>query len=508
MSTLSLNLTQAMIPLSIYDLPPQEYPESGSHYRAESQASGGAMFQHGRRYRAASYYCNCLPVENGLASAGFTPSFNNPTVTFGELRKAAYVNNCGGSCPSLIGYDDCAINGYATSHFGTILLTSAGQVLRYADCKFHPVELKGLDLQSNCFVGLTSAEGHLIAYSKYTIYVSSAVDFLDFTPKMEYGASSFGVAVEIGEIISIVPYGRGMYVLGSRGGAYGACTGDIITPFRFEPVKNFNGIWHKNNCVAHYEADELYAYTKSGLQKLVNTSAISVFPDWSNSLRYGKWTSIFVNGEECHCTSDGLQPNKVVSGYDYEFNDTFLDECYRPLFEENSSDCNVEVMVSNLSPKYVTISYAIKTFPCHTEYCRLAVYDRVNERATVLHAKHTHVYPAGEENTEFSIVKNGKCFNLRLGEGAGYVLYNEFSNMQHTAQVVHAIRMFGKFNGTPLPSIDFVTGLDVLHSDCTNQMLLAKVSTREILYTGIFRFNSASFLVPFRGHLTQINIGR
>lgn len=486
---LTLNLTHSDTSLAVFDIPPMELPESGNYYRPESQAAGGTKFSTVRRFRAVSYYRNCLPTEAGVASAGLETGMQ-PAHTYGEVKKLAYVWGCStnSECPELIGYDDAAVKGVASTPTGTVVLTQAGYVL-------HAGEFKVFEgVKASDALGIVSIEKHLILYDRNTLYHSNATDSFSFVPTMHEGASSYNISAEIGDIVTVLSYGRGVYVLGTRGGVLGVCTGDIRYPLKFEPILNFNGIYSKDNCISNfYHTEQVYAYTKSGLQVLRGSVAQNVYPDWSDALKRNRWTSLTEFDENLPSGKQHIQENdEYYTGY-LEIRDTPLVECYKPIVMEEVDDFDCNIQVTNLSPRYVTIGYANRK--------RLAVIDLYHERSTVLHFEHSSVFPEGDA---FSIVQNGVVQNVVKDLGVGTILYNDFHEIHQKLMTANIIKMFGLFRGSPHQEISFRIGNDMLHTNSIEFLEIAKSSNRELMYTGFFRYKYASFVIPFQGRLNSL----
>ena len=489
MERLTLNLTHASTPLSIFNVAPQEFPESSSTYRAESQAAGGRSFSDSRRFRAVAYYRNVLPVEAGCASVGFS-RLVNPTETYGDIIKLGYVfKGCETSCPEIIGYDPNAIKGIASTPKGSVILTQAG----YAIFNGQYSSFKGINAGEA--TGIASIENHLIIYTPKTVYHSSSTDPFDFTPSIEGGGSSYSISAEIGNIVTVVPYARGAYILGTHGGVIGTCTGNVRYPMKYEPIRNFNGIYTSDNCVSFYNAESLYVYSRAGLQILSGAVATNIKPDWSDALREGRWAALTEFDEDAGEGFQTLQQANKVWTDAYETRDTPLTACYKAIYTEEISSVDCDVLVSNLSPRYVTVSYANRR--------RIAVIDLYLDRTTVVHAKHTSVFPKGEV---FSYATGDGWVEVVKNLGLGTILYNELHQVRRNLNLVNNMRLYGMFRDTPASRVTFRTGTDRIHTNSIEHLSIALASTRELLYTGYFRSAISSFVVPFSGILNTITL--
>ena len=487
MESLSLNLTHAVASLSAFDVAPQEFPESSAFFRAESQASGGKQFSNVRRFRAVTYYKDALTTEAGVASVGYLP-LAAPHTVYGNLDRAFYNGICKKqNCLDVVGYSKKVIRGVASTPLGTLALTTTGVGLLNGTA----VSFKGVNASDA--LGILSVEKHLILYTPRTIYHSSAIDMFDFSPEVEHGGTSYSVSIELGDIVTVVPYARGVYVLGTKGGAIGVCTGNISYPIRYEPILNFNGIYTPDNCVSCYQAETLYVYSRAGLQTLRGNRAENVYPDWSDVLKRNRWTSL-PEYEDVPDSKQLVQPANPVWFDTLEVRDTFSPRCYKPIVLEHIGEPTCDILVTNVSPRYTTVSFANRT--------RLAVIDLYTERSTVLHQSHISVFPVDDT---FALLQGSTWVLVVKGAGLGAVLFNDFYSVARNLQTIHKLRMFGMFRDDAPQFITFRTGADVIHTNSGERLEISSVSPRERVYTGFFRYNTCSFIVPWQGQLDTVS---
>ena len=528
----TLNLTQADTSLSVFDRPPVEFPDGGNYYKPESQAVGGARFQHNRPYRCSAYAKDCLPTETGYSSATIEhcPS-QSLNMGAGRLE---FITGCQGERDQLMRYCDKDVVGWAYSKKGTVVLMRNGKVWLYnEEGGRDAVEFKGLDLTKNApeiIEGMTSFEGHIFVYTNTQLFFSGAEDHFDFVPALRTGAGSFGVAADIGAIVTVVPYNRGVYVFGTRGAVNGQCTGDAHYPLLFQPVLNHDGIEHKLNVQTDYFAEKLLVFSHAGLQYISGQSAENVFPDWTVALKLGKMATILVQPcqeNPCEPMESSVKPHPHVSGDAYEHREQFMAERYSPFYGEAIRKTGKLVAVNNISPRYTTISYGHNgEFICGQPlYCRLLVIDHYNDRSTILHQLHSDVIRAkhADHQVEFILAgAGGEAQNVVRRKGWGTLYFHEFRQANGNPVVMSRLYAHGFFNEEMYPDfgmngdylahegnkpsgvIPYAVGLDMMHMQTMDGLFLTNKGKRELQYSGRIRANLFSFPVVFSGDLVSL----
>lgn len=529
----TLNLTQADTALSIYDKPPLEFPDGGNVYKAESAAAGGARFQHNRLYRCAAYAKDCVPMEAGYSSV-VRRLTGSRAINAGSGR-LEFATGCQGERDHLLRYCDDAVVGWGLSKQGSIVMMRNGKTWMYNEQGGREaVVFKGLDLTANApqvVEGFTAFEGHLFVYTSTQLFFSGAEDMLDFVPALRTGAGSFAISADIGAIITVVPFSRGVYVFGKRGAVVGQCTGDIHYPLSFQPVLNHDGIEHKLNVQVDFYADSLLVYSHSGLQRVRNTEANNVYPDASVALRLGKVATVHLPPcfeSECEPQTGVTFPHPHTSGDAYEHREQFIADSYSPFYGEVIKPTGKYVAVNNISPRYTTVSYGHDgKFVCgQPTYCRLLVIDNYNERSTILHFWHTDVIRPkhGEYTSEFIIAGvGGDAFDIVRRQGWATLYFHEFRQGSGNPTVMTRLAAHGFFNHEKYPEmllqgdhlhyatykergiVQYAVGLDLMHMSCVDGLFLTNKGVRELQYSGRIRANKFSFPVHFSGDLVSLS---
>lgn len=128
--------------------------------------------------------------------------------------------------------------------------------------------------------GICAASGFLLAWDDTnTVYRSQSVSPLNFTPDISLGSGS-GIPEDIrGKITVILPISNGYIVYTTANAVAGIFQQNIRYPFIYKEVEGSAGVFSPNHVSWEDNLGEHYAWTKSGLQKLNKSKAISVFPE-------------------------------------------------------------------------------------------------------------------------------------------------------------------------------------------------------------------------------------
>lgn len=496
-SQLPISISNAQFTLSPAHAPPLEYPQPTRSVMPESKAAGGDRFQYWRRYRTGAYVQDALPTEIGYTSCSYYP------VQYSKIQnsvgKLAYVHNCQ-QTTELFSYSDSTVKGIADLPTGTVIWLHNGTVVQGTDQ--HAVDVKGVQADSPAIKDVVGIHNRLIIHDGHFIYWSSSENPFDFTPSLSTGAGSAGVVDNIGIIVKLVVAYNGFYVLGTRGGMFAKCSEDTLYPFNLVPIRNFSGIPNPEAIYSHYNATKLLVWSNSGLQWLEEGEASNDFPDVSMQLSKGIYTEL------------GFNVNTSDKSDVLEYLDNGCDKiAYNPLYSSLSSTRGV--MVHNVSPRYVTVSYA----KLGDNYTRVYVIDSYLDRCSVLHKHHTFVInKLYDDGTVGWIFAKGKTVDhVDSGDNTAYIYLHEFARLDAQSEVVTRVNLFGDFYASKysdqfeacdgnLLDIVAVQGVDRLSSSLTSHMNLAISNRREIRYSGKLRQHVLSMIIPFCGWLSEITL--
>lgn len=157
------------------------------------------------------------------------------------------------------------------------------------------VVLTGLTVAD--IIGITSANGYLIAWSATETFWSSTVDPTDFTPSLSTGAGSGFVNDIKGPISFCLQISGGFIAYTERNAVAANYTGNIRYPFAFKEVVNSGGVTNIQDVTSDTSSAEHYALTTSGLQKIDRQTASSINADLTDFLT----ANLFEDFDEATC---------------------------------------------------------------------------------------------------------------------------------------------------------------------------------------------------------------
>lgn len=516
----TMNIAHARYTLGILGTPIQEFPAGNAQSLPESGAAGGSQFQHWRRFRAGCYIEDAMPTETGYQTIGHT-SYTDHVDVGTDLRHRWWLQGCTGEREALLRYNEANVRGIAYLPTGTVVWTNEGQVLQGSSLT--PRTVKGINADAGGITHVTGVAGRLIVTDGRFLYWSGIENPFDFTPSLRTGAGSTGHTLEIGDVVQLLPSDMGFYVLGTTGGLYAACSGDLHVPFDVRPIANFNGIYERANCVCRYEAATPLVYSRAGLQWLDKTLAKNDYPDVSAQLRNKTVVSLLVD--------DGNEPLAWGDAQEYHDNDGSDEDassCRAPqLFQQWRSHWH-NVRVVNVDPRYATISYAYDG----ESYERLYVIDLSLDRTTVLLEQHTDVVDklyVGESDglsaNYFITARHEDSQCIQEGCEVARLYFHELMVLSGKTYRLSKIKALGDFctpmyaahlkqadcDAQPdqqhwLPDVVARQGIDRVGSWYNLNVQLTHHDRHEVQYAGQLRQVMLSFVLKFSGNLGNLII--
>lgn len=135
--------------------------------------------------------------------------------------------------------------------------------------------------------GICSASGFLIAWDNFTVYRSSALDVLDFTPDPTVGAGS-SIPEDIkGQIVCCLPINNGFIIYTTKNAVGASFSQNIRYPFIYKEVQGSAGILMPSHVSWQDNSGVHYAWTQAGIQTVTKTQALTLYPDVTDFLTSG-----------------------------------------------------------------------------------------------------------------------------------------------------------------------------------------------------------------------------
>lgn len=210
-----------------------------------------------------------------------------------------------------------------------------------------PVTLNGLNLLT--ILGITSANGYLIAWSSNAIAWSSTIDPTDFVPSLITGAGGGSVEAARGLITYCLPQLLGFIVYTTDNAVAVIYSGNARFPFTFREIVASGGLNDQSLVAFDGNTSNHYAYTTAGLELISMQGATIVFPELTD----------FISGS-----------------YFEDFDET------TNIFTTTSLSSIMLKKVTSISDRYLILSYGI------TELTHAIVYDSALKRFGKLKITH------------------------------------------------------------------------------------------------------------------------
>lgn len=257
------------------------------------------------------YMHNCVPTAQGYQSVGYdnyVETMVPATLDFDTVFPLTYTTPFNAKIlfsPSLGAnniYDGVvgawrSVSPFASGIINALTLVTTATVngtsyIYYESlgCYSYNLTTKVLDLitltglTATSVVGITSAQGYLLAWSETDIAWSSATTPTDFTPSAITGSGGGSPQFAKGKIRFCVPISGGFMVYCEQNVVSATYSGNINFPFIFAEVANSGGVVSPEQVSYQSNLASHYAWTTSGFQELTKTAAAGIFPEASDFL--------------------------------------------------------------------------------------------------------------------------------------------------------------------------------------------------------------------------------
>lgn len=490
---IDLTITAGRVLLGLSQ-PAVEFPTGNGQMLPESVAAGGTAFQYHRRMRSNCYIADALPTENGYASVSYEKT---RAVKLGRYYdKLEWLTDCKGN-ELLYRYSTLSVHSTPhTASVGHLLWFDSGEVF---NTSMASVQVLGID--AGKVVQAIGVSNRLIAHDGKWLYWSGSVNPLDFTPSLSTGAGSSGHTADIGKIVTLVPHPDGFFVLGTRGGLFAKCTGDVQLPFVLSVVDEFSGIETSDWIQYSYIAGTYLCYSNTGLCRLSPQKAEYDNFDYSDALESGKM--LVLHGVDCNWGEGFVDATEYVDSPDCE-----------PTYMYHEQDTERTLKVYNVSPDYECVSFGWDSE--RGVFQRCLVINKVLQRNSVLHVDHLHATdtPQGMKAELVILSPTGEANVVtKTGLSVAQLVYHQLQRFTPDLICMSKVVLAGLFNQRlyaadcegKLTRILAQQGVDIQDS-CYSSMDLTRAVTREVQYAGRLRQRVCSLVIPFSGTLSGVTL--
>lgn len=257
----------------------------------------------------------------------------NPISAAGKQVSRAYVNG-----RTFICYEGLGIYEYdtGTNTFNKLTLTG---------------------LADSDVSGIGSSSNYLIAFGGLTIYWSSLINPLDFTPSLLTGAG-FAIPQDVkANITTVIGTAGGFIIYTAKNAVAAVYTNNIRAPFSFKEVNNAGGITSYEQVTSDQSAGPQFAWTTGGLQKITTQGS----------------------------TSLSAEVNDFLAGGLYEY----WDPVSKQIIPQRGGGTEFSVKVTYIGSRFLIISYSVDN---SSTYQYALVFDVILERWGKLRFDHSDCF--------------------------------------------------------------------------------------------------------------------
>lgn len=138
--------------------------------------------------------------------------------------------------------------------------------------------------------GVVAASQYLLLWDANTVYWSSPLNPLDFTPITGAGGST-SILSNRSRILLCLPVADGFIAYTTRSAIHAAYTGNPNFPFTFKEIAGSAGVAESEHVAYDAPNDRHIAWTTSGFQLVTQKGASPVWPELSDSIAQGLYSS-------------------------------------------------------------------------------------------------------------------------------------------------------------------------------------------------------------------------
>lgn len=376
---------------------------------------------------------------------------------------------------------------------------------------FQAVNFNGI--VTNGIGGITSANNYLVMWDSDTVYWSSAIDQLDFTPSLSTTAGSGKVQSARGAIVCCLPIHDGFVVYTTANAVVGTFTGNIRFPWSFREIPGSAGISTSEHVTYDANYDTHFAWTTSGMQEISKQKAIVIWPEVSDFLTERYF--------EDYTGADNNNINTDVAEAFSSRTQLWQKEVWNlKTFQQRLLKNDMRVKLNFLGSRYVVVSYGPEKFLTH-----MLIYDIALQRWGKLRIKHSDVFQWVKPNYKYNSIEPRKNFGILKPDGSiviadfdeaseakdSVILYGRLMGLRGRSMQLNAIEFENvqqskKFNCKVLTSFDgknyerLEQPLETIASDDLRRFQLRATGINHcILMEGTFNLNTLQIEFTLRG---------
>ena len=266
---------------------------------------------------------------------------------------------------------------------------------------FTTPSITGLDLSN--IDGITTANNAMIAWNETSIFWSSFIDPIDFTPSLSSGAGTMNPTQARGRIVACLPTADGFIIYTTANAIHAAWSNNIRFPWVLTEIKGSSGITNPEHVTFEANYSGHFAWTSNGLMSVTKGEASLVFPEVTDFLT-GNLVEEFI-GTTHHQSHQNL--SSAFSSLAQTWNDL---PPGANLLQQIKLTQNPWIKLTLVGSRFLCISYGYKT---HGIYDWVIVYDTSLERFGKLRIPHVDVFnyrpQPGEQpqaNTSIGLINN------------------------------------------------------------------------------------------------------
>lgn len=358
-------------------------------------------------WESVSYVTKIPPIPGGKFDQIFNlKSGTENNVLYSPSQGKNYVSYAGNWVAGAPDVNFAGMVTVAYTKLRSFILYQRQKVIEYnyANKAFAPVLLNGLDI--NNIDGITAANNALIAWNETTIFWSSFIDPLDFTPSLSSGAGSQNPTQVRGTIIACLPAADGFIIYTTANAIAASWTDNIRYPWKFTEIKGSSGIVSPEHVTYESNYDGHFAWTVNGLQLVTKTGAKAVFTELTDFLT-GNSVEEYI----------GPTPNQshlnFASGFNSNSQAWLLRSQGPQLTQRFAILKNPWVKLSFIGARYFVLSYGYRE---EGQYDWAIVYDTSLNRYGKLKIRHVDAFNYVTQSYEEVTVKESIGFLKDTGQ--------------------------------------------------------------------------------------------
>lgn len=274
--------------------------------------------------------------------------------------------------------------------------------------------------------GVCNANNYLIVWDSTTVYWSSAIDALEFTPSLSTTSGSGKVQAARGAIVCCLPIHDGFIVYTTANAIVANFTGNTRFPWSFKEIPGSAGIVDPEHVTYDSNYDVHFAWTTSGMLQVDKQRAVQVWPEVSDFL-----TERTIEYDIVGQTLEDYAPYWASETQILKATEAIKNFLMRVEFAEN-----LRVKLTFLGSRYIFISYGA---PNTDEFLYALVYDLALKRWGKIKIPHVDFFTWVKPNYKYNAIEPKKSIGVLGRDGKISVV-----DFGATTQAKDSLYMFGR----------------------------------------------------------------